>query len=307
MINYIFIAIALIGVFLVAQRKLTIGLFVFAELILSGLWLVKTDQIPFAAFMLLVLLLTGGIWLFDSLFLKRSRDQKSGKSATEPEVLEYAKSFFPVILAVFLIRSFLVEPFKIPSGSMMPTLLAGDFILVNKFTYGLRTPITNKTFIEMNHPKRGDVFVFHFPPNPSLDYIKRVIGLPGDKISYKDKQLTINGQVQEVKYVADYEYEMPGLNMITAKRDEEQLGNVSHNILIHNIVGEYAPGSVGDQFANGQTVTVPAGHYFAMGDNRDNSSDGRVWGFVPENNLVGKAFFIWFNLDEFKRIGSSVH
>jgi len=307
MINYIFIAIALAGVVMLVQRKLTLGLFIFAELIITGLWLVKTDQIPFALFMLLVLVLTGGIWLGDVLFFKRRREAQQGKNAAEPEVLEYAKSFFPVILVVFIIRSFVVEPFKIPSGSMMPTLLAGDFILVNKFDYGLRTPITNKTFIKVSHPKRGDVFVFHFPPNPSIDYIKRVIGLPGDKISYKGKQLTINGQVQDLSYVADYEYEMPGLNMITARREVEKLGDVSHNILIHNIVGEYAPDSVGDQFANGQTVTVPAGHYFAMGDNRDNSSDGRVWGFVSENNLVGKAFFIWFNLDEFKRIGSSVH
>lgn len=307
MINYIFIAIALAGIVMLVQRKLTLGLFIFAELILTGLWLVKTDQIPFALFMLLVLVLTGGIWLGDVLFFKRRREAQQGKNAAEPEVLEYAKSFFPVILVVFIIRSFVVEPFKIPSGSMMPTLLAGDFILVNKFDYGLRTPITNKTFIKVGHPKRGDVFVFHFPPNPSIDYIKRVIGLPGDKISYKGKQLTINGQVQDLSYVADYEYEMPGLNMITARREAEKLGDVSHNILIHNIVGEYAPDSVGDQFANGQTVTVPAGHYFAMGDNRDNSSDGRVWGFVSENNLVGKAFFIWFNLDEFKRIGSSVH
>lgn len=289
---------------MLVQRKLSLGLFIFAELILAGLWLVKTDQIPFAIFMLLVLLLTGGIWLADTLFFKRGRE---AKNVVESEVLEYAKSFFPVILAVFLIRSFLVEPFKIPSGSMMPTLLAGDFILVNKFNYGLRTPITNKTFIEMHHPKRGDVFVFHFPPNPSVDYIKRVIGLPGDKITYKDKQLTINGQLQDLKFLDNYEYPMPGLNMITAKRVQEQLGEVNHNILIHDIVGEYATGSVGDQFANGVEITVPAGHYFAMGDNRDNSSDGRVWGFVPENNLVGKAFFIWFNLDEFKRIGNSVH
>ena len=304
MINYIFIAIALIGIVMLVQRKLSLGLFIFAELILAGLWLVKTDQIPFSMFMLLVLLLTGGIWLADTLFFKRGRE---AKNVVESEVLEYAKSFFPVILAVFLIRSFLVEPFKIPSGSMMPTLLAGDFILVNKFNYGLRTPITNKTFIEMHHPKRGDVFVFHFPPNPSVDYIKRVIGLPGDKITYKDKQLTINGQLQDLKFLDNYEYPMPGLNMITAKRVQEQLGEVNHNILIHDIVGEYATGSVGDQFANGVEITVPAGHYFAMGDNRDNSSDGRVWGFVPENNLVGKAFFIWFNLDEFKRIGNSVH
>ncbi len=306
MMNYLFIAIALVGALMLLQRKLSFGLFVFAEIILVGLWLVKTDQIPFAAFMLMVLLITGGVWLADSLFFKRGRIARGGKNAAEPEVLEYAKSFFPVILAVFLIRSFLVEPFKIPSGSMMPTLLAGDFILVNKFDYGLRTPITNKTFIEMHHPKRGDVVVFHFPPNPSIDYIKRVIGLPGDKISYKDKQLTINGQVQSMRYLAAYEYEMPGLNMVTARREQEQLGDVSHNVLIHDINGEYAPDSVGNKLANNEEITVPAGHYFAMGDNRDNSSDGRVWGFVPENNLVGKAFFIWFNWDELKRIGSTV-
>ncbi|HEY8119365.1 MAG TPA: signal peptidase I [Methylophilaceae bacterium] len=246
----------------------------------------------FALFMLVVLLITGAIWLLDSLFWRKKRAEGSA----DPVLVEYSKSFFPVILVVFLIRSFVVEPFKIPSGSMMPTLLAGDFILVNKFTYGLRVPILNNTFIETSHPKRGDVFVFHYPPDPSIDYIKRVVGLPGDKIAYRDKQLYINGQKLDVKFADDYQYVTSGLNMVNAKRYKEQLGDKNHDILIEDnsitIDGE---------------VEVPPGHYFAMGDNRDNSKDSRVWGFVPERNLVGRAFFIWWNFDNFGRIGSTIN
>ncbi|MEO8418594.1 MAG: signal peptidase I [Methylophilaceae bacterium] len=246
----------------------------------------------FALFMLVILAITGLIWLLDSLFWRKKR----AAGRTDPVLVEYSKSFFPVILVVFLIRSFVAEPFKIPSGSMMPTLLAGDFILVNKFTYGLRVPILNNTFLEVGHPQRGDVFVFHYPPDPSLDYIKRVVGLPGDKIAYRDKQLYINGQKLDVSFADDYQYVASGLNMVNAKRYKEQLGAHKHDILIEDnsitIDGE---------------VEVPAGHYFAMGDNRDNSKDSRVWGFVPENNLVGKAFFIWWNFDNFGRIGNSIN
>ena len=248
----------------------------------------------FALFMLIVLAITGLIWLLDSLFWRKKR----AAGAAEPVIVEYSKSFFPVILVVFLIRSFIVEPFKIPSGSMMPTLLAGDFILVNKFTYGLRVPILNNTFFEVDHPKRGDVFVFHYPPDPSIDYIKRVVGLPGDKIAYQDKQLYINGQKLDVSFADDYQYVASGLNMIKARRYQEQLGERKHDILIED----------GD---NGITIhdeiIVPPGHYFAMGDNRDNSKDSRVWGFVPEDNLVGKAFFIWWNFDNFGRIGNTIN
>jgi len=246
----------------------------------------------FALFMLTILALTGFIWLLDILVLRKRR----AAGAAEPMIVEYSKSFFPVILIVFLIRSFIVEPFKIPSGSMMPTLLAGDFILVNKFTYGLRVPILNNTFIEVGQPKRGDVVVFHYPPDPSIDYIKRVVGVPGDKIAYRDKQLYVNGEKLDVQFADDYHYVGSGLNMVYAKRYTEKLGDKAHDILIEE-----------DTIVIDAEVEVPEGHYFAMGDNRDNSRDSRVWGFVPENNLVGKAFFIWWNFDNFGRIGNTIN
>ena len=257
----------------------------------------------FALFMIVILLVTGFIWLLDILVLRKSRVV----GASEPIVVEYAKSFFPVILVVFFVRSFIVEPFKIPSGSMMPTLLAGDYILVNKFTYGLRVPILNNTFFQIDHPTRGDVFVFHYPPEPSIDYIKRVVGLPGDKIRYQDKHLTINGKLLAVQDLGNYEYMLPGLNNMTATHYKEQLGNVQHDILIHDVVGNYDADTIGAKFANDEEIIVPAGHYLAMGDNRDNSSDSRVWGFVPERNLVGKAFYIWMNFDQGSRIGTAIH
>jgi signal peptidase I len=297
MVIYLLCAFAVYCLVLLVQRKLTLGMFVFTEIALITLMLAIASIIPFGVFMLLMVVLTGGIWLIDSLFLKKNRPANS----EDPEVLEYAKSFFPVILVVFFVRSFIVEPFKIPSGSMMPTLLTGDFILVNKFTYGLREPVFNHTFFEVGKPKRGDVFVFHFPPEPTTNYIKRVIGLPGDKISYQDKRLTINGKLLDVTEVGDYEYVASGLNMIAAKQYREQLSDdVQHEILIDPAV------PVGLQLANGEEITIPAGQYLAMGDNRDNSSDSRAWGFVPEQNLVGKAFFIWMNIDQPKRIGTTV-
>lgn len=241
--------------------------------------------------MLVILALTGLVWLLDILVLRKRR----AAGASEPMIVEYSKSFFPVILVVFLIRSFIVEPFKIPSGSMMPTLLAGDFILVNKFAYGLRVPILNNTFFDIGHPKRGDVFVFHYPPDPSIDYIKRVVGVPGDKIAYHDKQLYINGKKLDTEFVDDYSYVGSGLNMVYAKRYKEQLGDVKHDILLED-----------NSIMLDAEVEVPPGHYFAMGDNRDNSRDSRVWGFVPEKNLVGRAFFIWWNFDNFGRIGNII-
>jgi signal peptidase I len=251
----------------------------------------------FALFMVAILAVTGFIWVLDSLILRKKR----AADAAEPVLVEYAKSFFPVILLVFFVRSFIVEPFKIPSGSMMPTLLAGDYILVNKFTYGLRVPILNNRFLDVNEPRRGDVFVFHYPPSPSVDYIKRVVGLPGDKIRYMDKRLTINGQLLDVSMFK------PGLNMLTAKQYREQLGDVQHDMLINPWVGNYDADALGARLANDEEIVVPAGHYLAMGDNRDDSSDSRVWGFVPEQNLVGKAFFIWMNFDQTSRIGHAIH
>ena len=245
----------------------------------------------FALIMVIVLTVTGFIWLLDIFVLRKKRVA----NVKDPILVEYSKSFFPVIFLVFFIRSFIAEPFKIPSGSMMPTLLAGDFILVNKFSYGLRVPILNYTMIEVGEPKRGDVFVFHYPPKPSIDYIKRVVGLPGDVIEYKSKTLFINGKKMEQTFVDKYPYVMNEIHHIEAKEFKEALGDVNHSILIHDLPGE--------DFK----FNVPKGHYLAFGDNRDNSADSRVWGFVPEHNLVGRAFFIWFNFGEFKRIGTIVH
>lgn len=256
----------------------------------------------FALFMVVILAVTGLIWLLDILVLRKNRLV----GVEEPWYVEYAKSFFPVILLVFVLRSFLVEPFKIPSGSMMPTLLAGDYILVNKFTYGLRVPILNNTFVEMNKPKQGDVIVFHYPPDPKIDYIKRVVGVPGDRIQYQDKQLIINGKKLDVTFENNYEYEMQGANIISARKSKEQLGDVQHDILVHDIPNQYYAGMPGAKLQDGETIVVPENSYFAMGDNRDNSADSRVWGFVPEKNLVGKAFYIWMNFDQFSRIGNTI-
>ena len=245
----------------------------------------------FALIMVIVLTITGLIWLLDIFVLSKKR----ATNAKDPILVEYSKSFFPIILLVFFIRSFVAEPFKIPSGSMMPTLLAGDFILVSKFSYGIRVPILNYTMIEVDKPKRGDVFVFHYPPKPSIDYIKRVVGLPGDVIEYKSKTLYINNKKIEQTFVDKYPYVMNEIHHIEAKEFKEALGNVNHSILIHDLPGENFK------------FEVPQGHYLAFGDNRDNSADSRVWGFVPQHNLVGRAFFIWFNFGELKRIGTIIH
>jgi signal peptidase I len=246
----------------------------------------------FALFMLAALLFTGVVWMLDALWLSKSRTIGD----KEPMLVEYSKSFFPVILAVFLIRSFLVEPFKIPSGSMMPTLLVGDFILVNKYTYGLRVPVINNTFLEINHPQRGEVMVFRFPKDPSLDYIKRIVGLPGDRIEYRNKQIFVNGQPVTQKEDGYYDYVGPGLNQISVRRLWEQLGEHHHNILIDD----------GNPALDGE-ITVPEGQYFVMGDNRDNSNDSRFWGFVPDQNVVGRAFMIWWNFDNLGRIGTFIN
>ncbi len=274
----------------------------FFGLIFLGLAGVYFGVIGFPLFMLLMLLLTGIIWLLDYLFFEKKR-----AGSAEPTAVEYAKSFFPVILLVFVIRSFIVEPFKIPSGSMNPTLLAGDYILVNKFSYGLRIPVLNAVFLNTGEPKHGDVMVFHFPPNPKIDYIKRVVGLAGDRIQYQNKQLMINDQLIELSALAGADDVGQEDSIVSVKRLEEQLFDVKHEILIHDIPNRYSQDTIGDQFLNGETIVVPEGHYFVMGDNRDNSSDGRVWGFVPDENLVGKAFLIWFNFDVLSRIGRSIH
>jgi signal peptidase I len=225
----------------------------------------------------------------------------------QPAWLEYTASFFPVILLVFLLRSFLFEPFRIPSGSMVPTLEIGDLILVNKYEYGIRLPVVNRKIIALGEPKRGDVMVFRFPLNPSQDYIKRVVGLPGDRIEYIDKQLTINGEKVPFKPVEPY-YDAD--RMLYYSQFVEKLGEREHRV----IVTESMPPGLGGGFPNthpgacqysgsGVVCKVPHGHYFMMGDNRDNSEDSRFWGFVPDENIVGRAFFIWMNFGNIGRVG----
>jgi len=257
----------------------------------------------FALILFLLTLATGAIWVADYFWLRKKRPA----DAKDPWWVEYGASFFPVILAVFLLRSFLAEPFKIPSGSMVPTLLAGDFILVNKYTFGIRLPVINKKVIDMNTPQRGDVMVFRYPENPSLDYIKRVVGLPGDKISYNNKRLSINGEELPLRKIEDY----VDNRLISTPRFIEKLGMVEHEILIESDAPPFVTQITQFPFRNnchyntsGVVCEVPPGHYFMMGDNRDNSQDSRVWGFVPEENIVGRAFFIWFNFSNLKRIGS---
>ncbi len=257
----------------------------------------------FALFLFLLLVITGLVWLLEILFFSKKR-KADGK---QPWWVEYSVSFFPVILIVFLLRSFLVEPFKIPSSSMVPTLLVGDFILVNKFTYGIRLPVVNKKIIEVNQPKRGDVMVFRYPEDPSLDYIKRVVGVPGDRVEYRNKRLIINGQPVPTRQVDDY---LSKERMQFSRRYIENLNGVEHEILNDDDAPAFSAPGRAFPFAgncnynmNGLSCTVPANHYFMMGDNRDNSSDSRVWGFVPDENIVGRAFFIWLNLNELGRFG----
>jgi len=236
--------------------------------------------------------ITGGIWLVDILFFAKKRQQNQVEK--EPLILEYSKSFFPVILIVLLLRSFLVEPFRIPSGSMMPTLLVGDFILVNKFTYGIRLPVVNYKIIEVGEPERGDVFVFRYPRNPGIDYIKRVVGVPGDVIDYRNKILYVNGEPASGTTLGTYTGVGAGVRETGSLEHIENLVGVEHSILTHPMAPDFPHGC--SVLARGP-VTVPEGSYFAMGDNRVNSTDSRCWGFVAEDNLVGKAFAIWMHWD----------
>ncbi|WP_296949866.1 signal peptidase I [uncultured Massilia sp.] len=292
----------------------------------------------FALILFVLMVITGVIWCLDVFVLAKQRRARADKALAEfdarnaklaadgikidnanraaleagilrqPTWVEYSGSFFPVIALVFFLRSFLFEPFKIPSSSMVPTLLVGDLILVNKFDYGIRLPVLNKKIIEVGNPQRGDVMVFKYPKDMSQDYIKRVIGVPGDKITYDNKRLTVNGKPVEYEAMDDYlDDERP----VYHKQYLEKLANAPHRILNMDGARPINLGSV-EEFPHHENCTysydkftciVPEGNYFMMGDNRDNSADSRYWGFVPDKNIVGKAVFVWMNFSDLKRIG----
>lgn len=260
----------------------------------------------FAAIMLSVLLVSGAIWAFDLVGAGRKRwalykkveseerepSDNEAELLKEPLIVDYARSIFSVILIVFIVRSFIFEPFRIPSGSMMPTLVNGDFILVNKFDYGIRIPVLEKKIIDLGSPDRGDVVVFRYPAEPHIDYIKRVIGLPGDEIHYEDKRIYVNGEPLELEPVGDYPGWSDTQEMKGALVVKESLGEIEHEMLLDS-----------RRRSQLDTFKVPEGEYFVMGDNRDHSNDSRFWGYVPDENLVGRAFFIWMNFSSFGRIG----
>jgi signal peptidase I len=292
----------------------------------------------FALILFVLTIVTGLVWFADIFFLAKQRRQTADKALLEfdernakltaegirlqeggrielearllrqPVWIEYSGSFFPVIAMVFFLRSFLYEPFKIPSSSMLPTLFVGDLILVNKFTYGIRLPVINKKVLALNDPQRGDVMVFKYPEDPSLDYIKRVVGVPGDTIRYKNKRLSINGKDISYGPMPDF---LDEERLKYSSQFSENLAGVSHHILNDVQMPSFVRGP--HNFPNremctydelGFTCKVPEAQYFMMGDNRDNSLDSRYWGFVPDKNIVGKAFFIWMNFSNLKRIGS---
>ncbi len=315
----------------------------------AGAWYAGVVEGNFALLLLSATTVTGFYWVAEQLYFlpqrrraaeslqaqyaKREQELSQQGIATPPEHqqlgakveaiyrqpwwLDWTAGLFPVIAAVFVLRSFLFEPFKIPSGSMIPTLHVGDLILVNKFHYGIRLPVINKKITDGNPVQRGDVMVFRYPPKPSLDYIKRVIGVPGDEIAYINKHLTINGQDVGKTAIPDF---FDADNMRYSKQFEEPLPIGStpsdmKNLRMHRLLNEErAPAFVSgiDNFAYKENCTyniegfvckVPAGHYFMMGDNRDNSLDSRYWGFVPDQNIVGKAFFVWMNFGNPSRVG----
>ncbi|MEG0110915.1 MAG: signal peptidase I [Comamonas sp.] len=303
-----------------------------------GAWYSGAIEGNFALLLFLATVITGAYWLAERFyFLPRRKaaavqleasaqerrrqldaqgiqkvdgdDLEEGKARLlmQPWWLDWTAGLFPVIIVVFILRSFLFEPFKIPSGSMIPTLQVGDLILVNKFTYGVRLPVINKKISEGTAPKRGDVMVFRYPPQPSMDYIKRVVGVPGDEVAYINKRLTINGKAVPTTNQPDY-FEQDAMRYF--KQIEEQLGDKPHRSIINPDVPNFVQGVSDFKYKDncrysveGVTCKVPEGHYFMMGDNRDNSLDSRYWGFVPDANIVGRAFFVWMNFGNIKRIG----
>ena len=265
-------------------------------------------EFDFALILVIAVFVSGAIWLFDALVLRKRRESK-GTSSGEPVLVEYARSFFPIILGVLLVRSFLYEPFRIPSSSMMPTLLVGDFIFVNKYVYGLRLPVLNNRFVDIGEPRRGDVVVFRKPQEPHVNYIKRLVGLPGDVISYRNKQVFVNdmpmtlegsGDIQRVQCGQDSRNRPMYFDGTTVT---ESLDGVEHEIYL---------GRKPDYRSAFLDQAVPEGHFFVIGDNRDSSQDSPIIGYIPEQNLVGKAVAIWMNWDwsnsslMWERMGTSI-
>jgi signal peptidase I len=327
----------------------TLTAFVLAAFVgYAGFWYTGMIEGNFALLMFMATVVTGIYWLAEHFYflpqrkaaaeaLQAQADKRTaelhaqGITQTDVNVaeakdrlymqpwwLDWTAGLFPVIAVVFVLRSFLFEPFKIPSGSMIPTLLVGDLILVNKFHYGVRLPVLNIKLTQGNPVQRGDVMVFRYPPKPSLDYIKRVVGVPGDEVAYLNKQLTINGhpvskevrtdffEQDTMRYISQFEEKLP-----LGSKPTEMTDVRTHNLLNDKDRPSFVPGA--DDFAfkencrytvEGVTCKVPVGHYFMMGDNRDNSLDSRYWGFVPEKNIVGKAFFVWMNFGSLSRIGA---
>lgn len=262
----------------------------------------------FSLILFLICLVTGAFWLLERLVWRRQRPA----GAPRPAWLEYTAGFFPLLSIVFLFRSFLFEPFNIPSGSMIPTLRIGDMILVQKYSYGIRLPIANQLIIPLGKPERGDVAVFRYPKDESLDYIKRIVGLPGDVIAYENKQLFINGEPVQKRALGPF---LGSNGQRPAQQYEEVLGEKRYTTLNDPgdggfyFVEAFAHRENCERSLQGMRCTVPAGHYFVLGDNRDNSADSRIWGFVPDRNLAGRAVVVWFNLDDilagrFDRLGS---
>lgn len=303
-----------------------------------GAWYAGAIQGNFALLLFLATVVTGVYWLAERLYFWPRRRQAAealeqaavqrraeldskgitrldidvsaetrGRILMQPWWLDWTAGLFPVIAIVFVLRSFLFEPFKIPSGSMIPTLMVGDLILVNKFTYGVRLPVINKKIIDGADPQRGDVVVFRYPPQPHLDYIKRVVGVAGDEVAYLNKRLTVNGQPVETTGLPDF-FDKDAMRYF--KQFEEKLGDKPHRLLNHPDAPAFVQGASSFAYrencrysVEGVTCKVPEGHYFMMGDNRDNSLDSRYWGFVPDENIVGKAFFVWMNFGDLQRIG----
>lgn len=281
-------------------------------LFVFGLFAVIAQYLSIGDTMFILVLVTGGIIFLDRVLLRKRR----AGDVIEPGWVEFSRGFFPVLLIVFLIRGFLVEPYQIPSSSMRPGLLPGDFILVNKFKYGLRLPFTNQVMLSVDQPKQGDVLVFKYPNDTSFNYIKRVIGVPGDTVTYRNKILTLNQKVLLTKNLeVDYPYTGDDHRVTEPALYQQTNGDKSYRILLEKNyptlflenVQDFPYRDQCEYDEEGFTCVVPKGHYFVMGDNRDHSGDSRYWGFVPDQYIVGKALLIWLNFGEFSRVGNIIH